>query len=623
MDSEQKASSTDHGKRSMLFDIRYFLLLAGCLAAFFALTTPKIGETIHTISDSRITMTGDWRTVDLDRYDRRSADFARSVGSTFSAELDKQTRINSLDIRIYSYGGGTNKISINLGAVNRTLTYGDLKGIDSYLINFNPPISTNKITISVEQLGQPSFLVDRLTVRSSGFDTSRVLFRMGLGILLSVALYFVTALTISPKTSSGRIYSSIDSLRGIAVLLVLALHSTGYSGLPQFNEQPFLRSFTKHGHFGVEIFYVVSAYTLTFSLFSAVRRRQESLIGMFWSRRINRILPTFLFVILVAFLFRNFISSAWPNDMSIISVLWRYATMTYIFDRDVLRSAFGHSVLWSISTEFQFYLLMPVLMIPLVKRLSIGDGSKLLYVSAGLIAVGSILATAWSREMLSDKPWTAYTLFYHVDAFMIGIAAALVVIAKRRNLRKKASDLSQEKFPAKGYFLQNLPEYIAISSLLGLAIIVAFSTQGGKILDLLGGTEPMRPERLFVVLMCALVILISEWAERQGAQLKALKGLRTIGVLSFIVYLVHVPTLQFVGGMNLPGVFGTDSDRFLATFVMGLIVSLIIAVGIHRLIELPAAKLNRLAETLVIYRSATSIFVLIIAGCLITYLAGA
>jgi len=90
--------------------------------------------------------------------------------------------------------------------------------------------------------------------------------------------------------------------------------------------------------------------------------------------------------------------------------------------------------------------------------------------------------------------------------------------------------------------------------------------------------------------------------------------------LSFIIYLVHVPVLQLVGKYDLPGAFGTPGDRYAATFTIGLIISLIVSVGIHRVIEHPSSKLNKLAISAPQYRIATSIAVLMIAACLIAYI---
>lgn len=613
-------------------DWRYFVLLAAGLALLFALTTPKLSQTIYTVPDAQITTEGDWRDIELARYDRGGAVFGRAVGTAFDANLGAERPVETVELRLYSYGGAENVVRIGAGEQSELLTYGEAKGVARYAVTFSPPVTANTIRADVVTLGQASFLVDSVTVTSPGTHLSRALARAALGITLALALWLACALTIAPTTSSGRIYTSIDGLRGIGVLLVLALHATGYAGLPDLSGQPFVERLAKHGHFGVEVFYVVSAYTLTFSLFSAVRRQQSDLIGNFWARRINRILPTMMVIILIAWLCRDLLSSGWPEgEKATLGVLWRYANMTYIFDRDVLRAAFGHSVLWSISTEFQFYLLMPILMLPLVRYLSGTAKREHLYFHAGLLAVGSVLATAWSRDLLAEQSWMPYTLFYHFDAFMIGIAVALVVMAQRMP-RTKADEaegpdravLSPLPTPA-GPATPNLmsrvwPEALGLGSLVALVLLVALATPFGEGLDAIGATKAMRPERLFVLLACAGAIYAAERAERAGATLGAFTALRTIGLLSFIIYLVHVPALQIVGTMPLPGLFGTEADRYVATLTLGLALTLVLSLVIHRTVEHPSVRLNVLAMNRPAYRIASSCFVLLIAASLLSYI---
>ena len=433
---------------------------------------------------------------------------------------------------------------------------------------------------------------------------------------------------IAPTSSSGRLYTSIDGLRGIGVLMVLLLHTTGYSGLPVLDGQPLLARLAVHGHYGVEVFYVVSAYTLTFSLFAAVRRDQPNIVGTFWNRRVNRIVPTFLAVVAVAWFLKGWLSAEWAGADGFWSTLWRYASMTYIFDREVLRAAFGHSVLWSISTEFQFYLLMPVLLLPLVHALVRRPRSHREMVGlAAVIAVGSVLATAWSRTLLAGTPWLSYTLFYHFDAFAIGIAVALFVLAARDNPTPQtvqAPVLEPLPVPRKLAWIparRVAPELVATGALLAVVLAVAASGPGGRLLDAIFATDAMRPGRLWVLLVCAGAIWVAQRAETKGATLSHLAPLRTVGLLSFIIYLVHVPVLQIVGKWQLPGVAGTAGDRYLATLSLGFVVSLAVAVLFHRLIEHPSLRLNRLAQAHPWMRVVSTLFVLVVAGSLLAYAA--
>ncbi|HEY9657997.1 MAG TPA: acyltransferase family protein [Allocoleopsis sp.] len=78
---------------------------------------------------------------------------------------------------------------------------------------------------------------------------------------------------------------SIDSLRGIAILLVILVHtSKSVEGL----SFP-ISAISNYGQMGVQLFFIVSAYTLCLSM---ERRREERLKEVnFFIRRFFRIAP--------------------------------------------------------------------------------------------------------------------------------------------------------------------------------------------------------------------------------------------------------------------------------------------------------------------------------------------
>src|ERR1700684_315736 len=88
--------------------------------------------------------------------------------------------------------------------------------------------------------------------------------------------------------------SYIDALRGYAILLVIAVHtSQAFPDLPKS-----LSTILNQGARGVQLFFVTSALTLSMSWVS----RQESALA-FYSRRFFRIAPMFLLPAPVFFFF--------------------------------------------------------------------------------------------------------------------------------------------------------------------------------------------------------------------------------------------------------------------------------------------------------------------------------
>ena len=78
--------------------------------------------------------------------------------------------------------------------------------------------------------------------------------------------------------------AEIDGLRAIAVLSVVFFHA----GLNQF----------KGGFLGVDVFFVISGYLITNILLQDLKQNKFSILD-FFHRRVRRILPALIFVMLV------------------------------------------------------------------------------------------------------------------------------------------------------------------------------------------------------------------------------------------------------------------------------------------------------------------------------------
>ena len=148
-------------------------------------------------------------------------------------------------------------------------------------------------------------------------------------------------------------FSYIDGLRGYAVLLVIISHVGG-----AFPELPWpIRAVTNFGFFGVQLFFVVSCFTLMKS-WQSRRRRDAAPLSSFFIRRLFRILPMYaLAAILYAVL-------APPGNNFSWRVLITTMSFTNGWSPNLLGTSDGAWVVvpggWSITTEFSFYLLFPV-----------------------------------------------------------------------------------------------------------------------------------------------------------------------------------------------------------------------------------------------------------------------
>jgi peptidoglycan/LPS O-acetylase OafA/YrhL len=154
--------------------------------------------------------------------------------------------------------------------------------------------------------------------------------------------------------TGGERIASLDGLRAISILLVMAGHLFGRSGAIVEERA---RIFSKAAHFGVEVFFVISGFLITTLLLNERARTGTTDLLAFYVRRSLRIIPPFL-VFMVAIVIASQLGWIHTTRADIVHAL------TYTTNYQVAPSwSLGH--LWSLSVEEQFYLLWPLLFLRL------------------------------------------------------------------------------------------------------------------------------------------------------------------------------------------------------------------------------------------------------------------
>jgi peptidoglycan/LPS O-acetylase OafA/YrhL len=203
---------------------------------------------------------------------------------------------------------------------------------------------------------------------------------------------------------NSRIYS-IDSLRAIAMTMVIAQHS----GLLPF------------GWTGVWLFYIISGFVISRNLIEEKTTLIPEPSGHYLSfvvRRIFRIVPPYAAYIAISLVVAYLIQL--PPQVSELPYL---ATFTYnwrmIFTTVPYPPAFGH--LWTISVEEQFYVLFPLLIL-LLRR------DRAILGLVAIVALGpvfrNLVAEYVSAVFSSDPERIAFGVYAsslgQFDAFALG-----------------------------------------------------------------------------------------------------------------------------------------------------------------------------------------------------------
>jgi peptidoglycan/LPS O-acetylase OafA/YrhL len=166
------------------------------------------------------------------------------------------------------------------------------------------------------------------------------------------------------KTTSGRFIPEIDSLRFVAIAMVVLYHLAGFVAendrlsLVKEAGKGWVYSVASVGHYGVQLFFMISGFVLALPFathrLSGGRRVQ---LRAYFLRRLTRLEPPYVlamvgFAILLAARHRYL-----PADIA------RHlgASLLYMHNLVYANGSLINNVAWSLEIEVQFYCLAPVL----------------------------------------------------------------------------------------------------------------------------------------------------------------------------------------------------------------------------------------------------------------------
>ena len=138
---------------------------------------------------------------------------------------------------------------------------------------------------------------------------------------------------------------SIDILRGIAILGVVVVHTSQYFSTNII----FLDNILSSGRFGVQLFFLLSAYSLSLSWGKNYSPFLSKLLT-FYLKRFLKIFPLFLFFALFYFYTSE-------NQNINIAYIIKILTFAFVWDPYTITNLIPGS--WSIALEVMFYLIFP------------------------------------------------------------------------------------------------------------------------------------------------------------------------------------------------------------------------------------------------------------------------
>ncbi len=203
------------------------------------------------------------------------------------------------------------------------------------------------------------------------------------------------------KENTNKIYfEHLDIIRFIAAFMIVILHSyeawTGWYGEVGLLSNgtyeeltyngSFINQFLKNFGLGVDIFFLLSGFLITYILLEEKKRFNKIHIGFFMIRRTFRIWPLYFFLVALSPFLVNWVDSQPPNYIANIFFVGNFE----IISSETWTYPFSH--FWSICIEEHFYLIWPFIIAFIPKRKLLGVFTIIIALSIGfrLYAFGHI-----------------------------------------------------------------------------------------------------------------------------------------------------------------------------------------------------------------------------------------
>ena len=266
----------------------------------------------------------------------------------------------------------------------------------------------------------------------------------------------------------------IDGLRAVAVFLVIIYHAK----IPFFGKYLF-----QGGFLGVDIFFVISGYLISFLILKELKITNQFSFLNFYDRRIRRIIPLLLLVIFTSILLAGYFFL--PNSLldllksALFSIgfssnYYFYYTNLIYGAEDSLLKPLLHT--WSLSVEEQFYILFPIFLCIIYKYFK-----KFLFKILFFIFIISLI----SSEFISI--YNPKTNFYFLHVRIWELLAGSFLAYFYLNNKKKSNKLFN-LLPVLGVFLIamsilfindkiSLPSIYSIPVVLGTCLIIGFANK--------------------------------------------------------------------------------------------------------------------------------------------------
>lgn len=349
---------------------------------------------------------------------------------------------------------------------------------------------------------------------------------------------------------------ALDGIRAIAIVLVLLYHA---------HVGPF------HGGFiGVDVFFVVSGFLITSLLMEEYEQSGSISYKRFLHRRIRRLLPALLVVLVAVSLWTSLYSQRNLDQLQrdLAPAVFYVSNWWQIFWNDIPYFASTEPPLlrhmWSLAVEEQWYFLWPLCFI-FIRRLK----KNLLTQAMALMGISLVVSAAVAVLFVAGDDARSNFLYLSTPTRSVGLlmGAALALVwspwklVTRESTRRHAGQISDKRLSVLGF--------LCLISLMALSVILYVD-----------GSMYYRGGSLLVALLS--VVLVACAVHPNAVSIHGffrLSWLVAIGRRSYGIYLWHWPIFVF-----------TDAQNSLASLTFALLITGVASELSFRLVEQPIIR---------------------------------
>lgn len=367
-------------------------------------------------------------------------------------------------------------------------------------------------------------------------------------------------------------FVNLNALRFFAFFAVLLSHAYSYYAyhFPNKYMEILHRHFFINGNLGVNFFFVLSGFLISWLLFIEKEKSGKIDVKAFYLRRIFRIWPVYYLVVFIGFMMPlitdfHFMSQPYFHITTSIKQLPWYLFFLGNFDIIVNgASNFILSVLWSVSVEEQFYLVWPIVFMLLSKK-HVRNFCFL------VICISFIYRVKNNTSLVAY-----YSTLSAMSDLAIGSLAAYYCLYNKKFM-EWITQLSRKKI---------VLIYVALMAYIPLH---GFSHIFGELPFLV--YHPFEP--IFFSLLFALILLEQNFSVNSLFKFGRIKLFSEWGKISYGLYSYHAIMFPFVFILT-DALFPQDSFvQYLVRIVFSLLLTIIFSKLSYKFFETPFLKIKQ------------------------------